>query len=117
MQQQTKRFEAEILMDEVVSVDLGCPPSRSTPVVVNTRLEPSSSGTSARRLGVSGDTEFTGRGVSFCAACDGFFYRGQRVVVVGGGNAAAKEALFPTRFASRVHTDHRGDTLRADEVI
>ncbi len=119
MRQQAQRFGAEILVDEVVSVDLS-----SCPFKINShageyeaRAIIIATGTSARRLAIPGETEFTGRGVSFCATCDGFFYHGQTVVVVGGGNAAAKEALFLTRFASRVYIVHRGDRLRAEEMI
>jgi len=66
---------------------------------------------------VPGEREFVGRGVSYCATCDGFFYRGKEVVVVGGGNAAVVEAEFLTRFASQVYLVHRRDQLRAEKVL
>jgi thioredoxin reductase (NADPH) len=119
MQQQAERFGAEILIDEAVSVDLSSRPFkiRTHGGEYQARALVIATGTSARRLGIPGETEFTGRGVSFCATCDGFFYRDQTVVVVGGGNAAAKEALFLTRFASNVYIVHRSDRLRAEEIV
>lgn len=119
MRQQAERFGAELLMDEVVSVDLSSRPFKTRTHGDEYQAEALiiATGTSARRLGVPGEEDFTGRGVSFCATCDGFFYHGQTVVVVGGGNAAAKEALFLTKFASKVYMVHRGDSLRAEEMI
>lgn len=119
MRQQAERFGAEVLMDEAISVDLSSRPFKikTHGGEYETRALIIATGTSARRLGVPGETEFTGRGVSFCATCDGFFYREQAVVVVGGGNAAAKEALFLTKFASKVYIVHRGDRLQAEEVV
>jgi thioredoxin reductase (NADPH) len=66
---------------------------------------------------VPGEKELTGRGVSYCATCDGFFYRGKEVAVVGGGNSAVEEAIFLTRFAERVHIIHRRNRLRADAIV
>jgi thioredoxin reductase (NADPH) len=74
-------------------------------------------GSSYRKLGVPGETEFTGMGVSYCATCDAAFYRNKITAVVGGGNTALEEALFLTRFASKVYIVHRRDTFRADKVI
>jgi len=76
-----------------------------------------STGAHWRRLGVSGEEGFIGRGVSFCATCDGPFYRGKEVIVVGGGNTAIQEALFLTTFASKVTVVHRRNRLRADAVL
>ena len=74
-------------------------------------------GAGARHLGVPGEKEFTGRGVSYCATCDAPFFKDREVVVVGGGNAAAEEALYLTRFASRVYLIHRREKLRADKIL
>ena len=74
-------------------------------------------GASPRKLGVPGEDTLANRGVSYCAVCDGFFFRNKRIVVVGGGNSAVEEGLFLTRFASEVYVVHRRDSLRADPVI
>jgi thioredoxin reductase (NADPH) len=74
-------------------------------------------GTTSRRLGVPGEKELVGRGVSFCATCDGPFYRGKEVMVVGGGNAAAVEADYLTRFANQVYLVHRRDKMRAEKFL
>ncbi|RJQ28290.1 MAG: thioredoxin-disulfide reductase [Peptococcaceae bacterium] len=74
-------------------------------------------GMQARSLGVKGEAEFLGRGVSFCATCDGAFFRDKKVAVVGGGDAAVEEAMFLTKFASKVYLIHRRDELRATKVI
>ncbi len=74
-------------------------------------------GASPRKLGVPGEDVLANRGVSYCAVCDGYFFRNKRIVVVGGGNSAVEEGLFLTRFASEVYIVHRRDTLRADPII
>lgn len=74
-------------------------------------------GAQPRKVGVSGEREFTGRGVSYCATCDGAFYTGKPIAMVGGGDAAIEEALFLTRFASSIYVIHRRDQLRATKVI
>jgi thioredoxin reductase (NADPH) len=75
------------------------------------------SGVEARTLGVPGEEEFRGRGVSYCATCDGAFYRDKSVAVIGGGNAAVEEAVFLTKFASKVYIVHRRSELRADRIV
>ena len=75
------------------------------------------SGTRPRALGVPGEEEFKGRGVSYCATCDGFFYQDQEVAVVGGGDSALQEAMFLTKFASKVYIIHRRDQLRAINIL
>lgn len=74
-------------------------------------------GAQAKKLGISGEKEFIGRGVSYCAVCDGAFYRDKTVAVVGGGNAAVEEAMYLTKFANKVYIIHRRDTLRADKIV
>lgn len=74
-------------------------------------------GAKAKKLGVPGEKEFTGRGVSYCAVCDGAFYKEKTVAVVGGGNAAVEEAMYLTKFANKVYIIHRRDTLRADKIV
>jgi thioredoxin reductase (NADPH) len=75
------------------------------------------SGTEPKALGIPGEDELRGRGVSYCATCDGAFYRDKVVAVIGGGNAAVEEAIFLTRFASKVYIVHRRDELRADKIV
>jgi len=120
MQKQAEKFGARVLIDEVTEVGLKHgPPFRvkthgdefeAEAVVICT-------GASPRRLGVPGEEALIGRGVSFCATCDGFFFRGKEVVVVGGGDSALEEGLFLTRFANRVRVVHRRDELRAGETL
>ncbi len=119
MQEQAKKFGAEIQMDEVLSVNL-----KEHPFTITTysgdyqcRALIIATGVSPRKLGVPGEEEFVGRGVSFCATCDGFFYQGKEVAVVGGGDSALKEALFLTRFARKVYIIHRRDQFRAEAII
>ncbi|MEJ2519795.1 MAG: FAD-dependent oxidoreductase [Desulfuromonadales bacterium] len=85
-------------------------PIRTRAVIITTGAEPS-------KLGVDGETEFTGRGVSYCATCDGAFFRDVPVAIIGGGDTAAEEALFLSRFASKVYLVHRRDQLRATKLL
>jgi thioredoxin reductase (NADPH) len=119
MQRQAERFGAQIVMDEVITVDLSARPFkvRTYGDEYQTEALIIATGTANRKLEVPGEEDFTGRGVSFCATCDGYFYRGQRVVVVGGGDAAVKEAVFLTKFVSIVHVVHRRDRLRAERIV
>jgi thioredoxin reductase (NADPH) len=119
MQQHAERFDTRIEMDIVTSVDLSRHPFGV--VTYGGEYETQSlviaSGASPRKLRVPGEKEFSGRGVSYCATCDGFFYMGKTIVVVGGGDAAAEESLFLTRFAEKVYLVHRRDQLRAERVF
>ena len=120
MQAQAAHVGTQMHDDVVVSVDLGRRPF----VAVGdsgTRYSGDAliiaTGASARWLGLPGEKRFMGGGVSACATCDGFFFRGQQVAVVGGGNTAAEEALFLTNFASKVTLIHRRDSLRAEKIL
>ncbi len=119
MQQQAEKFGAQMEIDEATAVDLGQRPLRITTYGGEHQAHALivATGASPRKLGVPGEKEFTGRGVSYCATCDGFFYRDKEVAVVGGGNSAVEEAIFLTRFASRVYLVHRRDRLRADAIV
>lgn len=119
MQKQAAAFGAEFLEGNVSRVELS-----SRPFVVEVGLERIetrtlivASGASAKLLGLASERKLLGHGVSTCATCDGYFFRGQEVVVVGGGDTAAEEALFLTRFATQVTLIHRRDQLRASKII
>lgn len=109
---ETTTGEVEGLLDEgatkVVTVD--GKPIRTRAVIITTGAEP-------RKLGVDGESTFVGRGVSYCATCDGAFFRDLPVAIIGGGDTAAEEALFLCRFASKVYLIHRRDELRATKVL
>jgi thioredoxin reductase (NADPH) len=118
-QSQAEHFVTKLASDFVTEVDLS-----SSPFVVKTHLETyrgraviAATGAFPRRLGVPGEKEFFGRGVSTCATCDGFFYRDKRAVVVGGGDSAIDEGLFLTKFASEIIVVHRRDQLRATKSL
>jgi thioredoxin reductase (NADPH) len=119
MQQQAERFDARIEMDIVTGVDLSTRPFKISTYggEHETRALIITSGASPRKLQVPGEKEFSGRGVSYCATCDGFFYMNKKIVVVGGGDAAVEEAMFLTRYASNVTLIHRRDQLRASKVM
>ena len=119
MRKQAERFGAEFLTDDVTEVDLSGDVKR---VVVSgdeyaARTVIISTGARARWLGLPHEQALIGRGVSSCATCDGFFFREQDIVVVGGGDSAMEEATFLTRFARTVTIVHRRDTLRASKIM
>jgi thioredoxin reductase (NADPH) len=119
MQRQAERFGTRIEMDIVTGVDLSSRPFKV--ITYGGELETQAlivaSGASPRKLGVPGEAELSGRGVSYCATCDGFFYMGKEIVMIGGGDAAVEEAIFLTRFASKVRLIHRRDQLRAEKLL
>jgi thioredoxin reductase (NADPH) len=119
MREHAERFNTAIVMDHIAEVDLKQRPFRlkgdsgeysCDALVIAT-------GASARYLGLDSEQAFRGRGVSACATCDGFFFRGQKVAVVGGGNTAVEEALYLSNIASHVTLVHRRDKLRAEKIL
>ena len=119
MRKQAERFGAELRAEDVTEVDLKADPKR---VIVEgeTYLAHAviiASGSRYRELGVPGEKKLSGHGVSWCATCDGFFFREQEIAVVGGGDSAMEEALFLTRFAKTVTVIHRRDALRASKIM
>ena len=118
MQQQAERFGAKTEYAEVLSVDLNAQPKTVTTdsSTFSAKTVVIATGANPRPLGVANEKELIGRGVSYCAACDGMFYKGKTVLVVGGGNTAAEDALLLSRVAAKVILVHRRDTLRATRV-
>ncbi|MEZ9006866.1 MULTISPECIES: thioredoxin-disulfide reductase [unclassified Vibrio] len=119
MKEHAERFETESLFDHINEVDLSNRPFRlkgdSGEYTCDALII--STGASAKYLGLDSEEAFKGRGVSACATCDGFFYRNQKVAVVGGGNTAVEEALYLSNIASEVHLVHRRDTFRAEKIL
>ena len=119
MRKQASRFGTEFITDNVTSVDFSKRPFEinvsdqsftANAVIIST-------GASARMLGVPGEKELLGHGVSTCATCDGFFFRDQDLLIIGGGDSAMEEAIFLTKFASKVTVVHRRDSLRASKIM
>ena len=120
MRAQAERFGAEIITDDVTAVDLTGPVKSVTDAEGNTYLARSvilAMGSGYRRLGLPDEDRLSGRGVSWCATCDGFFFRDKDIAVVGGGDSALEEATFLTRFARSVTLIHRRDELRASKIM
>lgn len=116
---QAERFGAQVVFDTATEVDFTQRPFR-----VNTysgsylaRSVIISTGATPKQLEIPGEEEFTGRGVSYCGTCDGFFFKGKEVIVVGGGDSAMEEGVFLTRFATKVTVVHRRDSLRASPIL
>jgi thioredoxin reductase (NADPH) len=119
IKQQAQRFGAEYRMERAIEVTLERPPFTVKTEGNTYRTESLiiATGASAKMLGLESEKRLLGRGVSTCATCDGAFFRGKEVVVVGGGDSAAEEAIFLTKFASRVTIVHRRDQLRASKIL
>ncbi|MFC8680782.1 thioredoxin-disulfide reductase [Microbacterium ureisolvens] len=120
MQEQAEKFGAEVLYDDVVGLDidgsvkkvtLGSGASHEADAVIF------ATGSAPRKIGIEGESRLSGRGVSYCATCDGFFFRERVIAVVGGGDSAMEEATFLTKFASKVYVIHRRDELRASKIM
>ncbi|HJU13606.1 MAG TPA: thioredoxin-disulfide reductase [Candidatus Nitrosotalea sp.] len=119
MRKQTERMGATIIDDEVVNVDFKRRPFK---ILTNSEEYEAeaviiATGASPRKLGAKGEQEFSAKGVSYCATCDGPFFKNQEIIVAGGGDSAMEEAIFLTKFAKNVHVIHRKDKLRASKIM
>ena len=119
MAEHVRRFDAAVISDQISAADLSARPLR----LAGEREQYSAdaliiaTGATARYLGLPSEDKYRGRGVSACATCDGFFYRGQEVAVIGGGNTAAEEALYLSNIARKVYLVHRRDEMRAEKIL
>jgi thioredoxin reductase (NADPH) len=119
MQKHAEKFDTEIIFDHINKTDLSKRPFTLTgdQAVYTCDALIISTGASAKYLGLPSETEFMGKGVSACATCDGFFYKNQKVAVVGGGNTAVEEALYLSNIASEVHVVHRRESFRSEKIL
>ena len=117
---QARRFGTDVQYEDVTELDLDVQPKRITladGTIHQARAVILATGSKYRELGLAGESALVGKGVSWCATCDGFFFRDQPLAVVGGGDSAMEEALFLTKFASKVYVIHRRDELRASQIM
>lgn len=119
MQKHAEKFDTEIIFDHIHTTDLSKRPFMlaGDQSVYTCDALIISTGASAKYLGLPSETEFMGKGVSACATCDGFFYKNQKVAVVGGGNTAVEEALYLSNIASEVHVVHRRESFRSEKIL
>ncbi|WP_077769082.1 NAD(P)/FAD-dependent oxidoreductase, partial [Burkholderia cenocepacia] len=119
MQAHAERFETEVVFDHIHTADLSKRPFTLTGDSAQYTCDALiiATGATAKYLGIPSEEAFKGRGVSACATCDGFFYKDQDVIVVGGGNTAVEEALYLSNIARKVYLVHRRDTLRAEKIM
>src|SRR5690606_24728926 len=120
MQEQAERFGAEVVYDDVVALDLDG--DLKTVTLGSGKVHEAESivfatGSAPRKIGIEGEARLSGHGVSYCATCDGFFFRDRTIAVVGGGDSAMEEATFLTKFASKVYVIHRRSELRASKIM
>ena len=119
MKEHAEKFDTEIIFEHINKVDFSKRPFTLTGdnLVFTADAVILATGASAKYIGLPSEEEFMGRGVSACATCDGFFYRGKEVAVVGGGNTAVEEALYLSNIASKVHMVHRRETFRSEKIL
>jgi thioredoxin reductase (NADPH) len=119
MQKQAERFGARVEMDIVTEIDLSGHPFKVVTYggEYETQALIVATGASPRKLGIAGEEKYAGRGVSYCATCDGFFFIDKEIIIVGGGDSAVQEAMYLTRFASKVTLIHRRNQLRAESFL
>ncbi|MEV7632753.1 thioredoxin-disulfide reductase [Microbacterium sp. NPDC089318] len=120
LQAQAEKFGTEVLYDDVTELELDGPVKKvilGSGAVHEASTVIYATGSAYRKLGIEGEERLSGYGVSWCATCDGFFFREKEIAVVGGGDSAMEEATFLTRFASKVYVIHRKDTLRASKIM
>ena len=119
MQQQAERFGADVRMVDATELELEGPVKRvhTADGVLEARAVIYATGSEYRKLGIEGESRLSGHGVSWCATCDGFFFKGKSLIVVGGGDSAMEEATFLTKFADRVTIVHRSESFRASAAM